>query len=149
MPFWGVAFQGFLTFSLSWTYQMPCLSQLFYVSNAFFWSMRMGRVYVGPTWRCGSLWVQAIVKVIKCLFKVNEDGKSVCGICSKVFSKSSQLRLHVNIHYFERPFRCDSCAVSFRLVFFNSLILIYIYMYMVFPTLNPPFVAIHVPSVAG
>ncbi|KAF4523486.1 hypothetical protein B566_EDAN004555 [Ephemera danica] len=45
---------------------------------------------------------------------VTEDGKSICVICNKVFSKPSQLRLHVNIHYFERPFRCDSCAVSFR-----------------------------------
>ena len=42
------------------------------------------------------------------------DGKSICSICSKQFSKPSQLRLHINIHYFERPFRCDSCAVSFR-----------------------------------
>ena len=48
------------------------------------------------------------------IFQTNEDGKSVCGICKKVFSKPSQLRLHVNIHYFERPFRCDACAVSFR-----------------------------------
>ena len=48
------------------------------------------------------------------IFQVNEDGKSVCGICKKIFSKPSQLRLHVNIHYFERPFRCESCAVSFR-----------------------------------
>ena len=48
------------------------------------------------------------------IFQVNEDGKSVCGICKKVFSKPSQLRLHVNIHYFERPFRCEACAVSFR-----------------------------------
>ncbi|CAG2107176.1 unnamed protein product, partial [Medioppia subpectinata] len=42
------------------------------------------------------------------------DGKSICSICSKQFSKPSQLRLHENIHYFERPFKCDSCAVSFR-----------------------------------
>jgi len=48
------------------------------------------------------------------IFQINEDGKSVCGICKKVFSKPSQLRLHVNIHYFERPFRCEACAVSFR-----------------------------------
>ena len=48
------------------------------------------------------------------IFQTNDEGKSVCGICSKVFSKASQLRLHVNIHYFERPFRCESCAVSFR-----------------------------------
>lgn len=39
------------------------------------------------------------------IFQTNEDGKSVCGICGKVFQKSSHLRLHVNIHYFERPFR--------------------------------------------
>lgn len=43
-----------------------------------------------------------------------EDGKCVCTICNKSFSKPSQLRLHFNIHYFERPFRCDSCAISFR-----------------------------------
>uniref|UniRef100_A0A0A9WCW1 Zinc finger protein 40 n=1 Tax=Lygus hesperus TaxID=30085 RepID=A0A0A9WCW1_LYGHE len=43
-----------------------------------------------------------------------EDGKSMCSVCNKVFNKPSQLRLHVNIHYFERPFRCESCAVSFR-----------------------------------
>ncbi|XP_012278813.1 transcription factor HIVEP3 isoform X2 [Orussus abietinus] len=45
---------------------------------------------------------------------VTDDGRSVCGICNKVFIKPSQLRLHINIHYFERPFRCESCAVSFR-----------------------------------
>lgn len=43
-----------------------------------------------------------------------EEGKCVCRICNKIFAKSSHLRLHVNIHYFERPFRCDNCAVSFR-----------------------------------
>ncbi|XP_043262762.1 uncharacterized protein LOC122403346 isoform X1 [Colletes gigas] len=47
-------------------------------------------------------------------YSVTEDGRSVCGICNKVFNKPSQLRLHINIHYFERPFRCESCAVSFR-----------------------------------
>ncbi|CAH0753469.1 unnamed protein product [Bemisia tabaci] len=45
---------------------------------------------------------------------VLEDGRSMCVICNKIFSKPSQLRLHLNIHYFERPFRCESCAVSFR-----------------------------------
>ena len=136
--FSGVLFQGLLTFSLSWTYQMPCLSQLFYVSNAFF--SQWGRAELVLDLLEGVvLWVQAIVKVIKCLFQVNEDGKSVCGICSKVFSKSSQLRLHVNIHYFERPFRCDSCAVSFRLIFFQlPYPYLYIYIYG-FPYFKPPF----------
>ncbi|XP_049810817.1 uncharacterized protein LOC126253464 [Schistocerca nitens] len=45
---------------------------------------------------------------------ITDDGRSMCSICNKIFSKPSQLRLHVNIHYFERPFRCESCAVSFR-----------------------------------
>ncbi|XP_065207074.1 serine-rich adhesin for platelets isoform X2 [Planococcus citri] len=48
------------------------------------------------------------------LTNVLEDGRSKCAICNKIFSKQSQLRLHVNIHYFEQPFRCESCAVSFR-----------------------------------
>lgn len=47
-------------------------------------------------------------------YSVTEDGKTVCVICNKVFSKPSQLRLHLNIHYFERPYRCENCAVSFR-----------------------------------
>jgi len=47
-------------------------------------------------------------------YSVTEDGRSVCGICNKVFSKPSQLRLHLNIHYFERPYKCENCAVSFR-----------------------------------
>lgn len=41
-----------------------------------------------------------------------EEGR--CGICHKSFARASQLRMHVNIHYFERPFRCEACAVSFR-----------------------------------
>ncbi|KAK9745285.1 Zinc finger, C2H2 type [Popillia japonica] len=42
-----------------------------------------------------------------------EENKS-CTICSKSFCKPSQLKLHMNIHYLERPYRCDSCSVSFR-----------------------------------
>lgn len=59
-----------------------------------------------------------------------EENRS-CTVCSKNFSKPSQLRykiflnlvlttnlynfrLHMNIHYIERPFRCDPCSVSFR-----------------------------------
>jgi hypothetical protein len=35
------------------------------------------------------------------IFQRNSDGKPKCGVCGKVFQKSSHLRLHVNIHYFE------------------------------------------------
>lgn len=35
-------------------------------------------------------------------------------VCDKVFNKPSQLQLHINIHYFEQPFRCESCKESFR-----------------------------------
>ncbi|KRT86100.1 zinc finger protein, partial [Oryctes borbonicus] len=42
-----------------------------------------------------------------------EENKS-CTICFKSFCKPSQLKLHMNIHYLERPYRCDSCSVSFR-----------------------------------
>ncbi|KAL3287754.1 hypothetical protein HHI36_002218 [Cryptolaemus montrouzieri] len=45
---------------------------------------------------------------------VKPEGSKSCSICSKSFSKPSQLRLHMNVHYLERPFRCDSCSVSFR-----------------------------------
>ncbi|XP_025412771.1 gastrula zinc finger protein xFG20-1-like isoform X3 [Sipha flava] len=43
-----------------------------------------------------------------------EDGRSKCMVCDKVFNKPSQLQLHINIHYFEQPFRCESCKESFR-----------------------------------
>ena len=48
------------------------------------------------------------------IIQTRDDRKSEWGICKKVFSKASQLRLHANIHYKERPFRCEDCAVSFR-----------------------------------
>ncbi|XP_042230982.1 uncharacterized protein LOC121872325 isoform X3 [Homarus americanus] len=44
----------------------------------------------------------------------NDDGKCKCSICHKEFNRQAQLSLHMNIHYMERPYRCDSCAVSFR-----------------------------------
>lgn len=43
-----------------------------------------------------------------------EDGRSVCEVCSKSFQKPSQLKLHMNIHYLERKYRCEPCGVSFR-----------------------------------
>lgn len=46
--------------------------------------------------------------------RIQEDGRPVCTICSKTFQKSSQLRIHINIHYMERKYRCEPCAVSFR-----------------------------------
>lgn len=45
---------------------------------------------------------------------VKPEGNKSCAICAKSFSKPSQLRLHMNVHYLERPFRCESCSVSFR-----------------------------------
>lgn len=42
------------------------------------------------------------------------EGKCVCTLCNEVFPKPSALKLHVYAHYIERPYRCNSCAVSFR-----------------------------------
>ncbi|KAA0203171.1 hypothetical protein HAZT_HAZT003767 [Hyalella azteca] len=46
-----------------------------------------------------------------------EDGRCRCYICHKEFARSSQLALHLNIHYMERRFRCESCAVNMNLTF--------------------------------
>lgn len=46
--------------------------------------------------------------------KLMEDGRRVCDFCNKTFTKPSQLKIHLNIHYMERPYRCSACAVSFR-----------------------------------
>lgn len=43
-----------------------------------------------------------------------DDGRSFCELCKKTFQKPSQLKLHMNIHYLERKFRCEPCGVSFR-----------------------------------
>lgn len=55
-----------------------------------------------------------VLKTVLFDFSMTEDTRNVCSICNKVFNKPSQLRLHINIHYFERPFRCESCGTSFR-----------------------------------
>lgn len=46
--------------------------------------------------------------------KLMEDGRRVCDFCNKTFTKPSQLKIHLNIHYMERPYKCSACAVSFR-----------------------------------
>lgn len=44
----------------------------------------------------------------------DDTGRPICVVCRKVFQKASQLRIHMNIHYMERKYRCEPCAVSFR-----------------------------------
>ena len=41
-------------------------------------------------------------------------GKFMCNNCKKDFPTNTLLHLHSKIHIFERPYRCDACAVSFR-----------------------------------
>lgn len=45
-----------------------------------------------------------------------DDGPLRCTLCSSSFLKSSQLKMHMNIHYMspEQKFHCDSCGKSFR-----------------------------------
>ena len=47
-------------------------------------------------------------------FTKTKEGKFLCGVCSTIFSKASQLRLHLNIHYMERKYKCEDCKTSFR-----------------------------------
>lgn len=71
--------------------------------------------FVAPLSSTSSLAVSASSSAsAQAAYRLTDDGKTACSICNKVFTKPSQLRLHINIHYFERPFRCDACAVSFR-----------------------------------
>ena len=42
------------------------------------------------------------------------SGKYVCSVCKTNFPNNAVLNIHSKIHYFERPYRCDACAVSFR-----------------------------------
>jgi human immunodeficiency virus type I enhancer-binding protein len=44
----------------------------------------------------------------------DDAGRPVCVNCKKVFQKPGQLRIHMNIHYMERKYRCEACGVSFR-----------------------------------
>lgn len=44
----------------------------------------------------------------------DDSGRPVCVVCRKTFQKASQLKIHMNIHYMERKYRCEACSVSFR-----------------------------------
>ncbi|XP_058466197.1 transcription factor HIVEP3 isoform X2 [Malaya genurostris] len=43
-----------------------------------------------------------------------DGGRPVCEVCNKRFLKISQLKIHMNIHYMERKYRCEPCGTSFR-----------------------------------
>ncbi|XP_058836700.1 uncharacterized protein LOC131693138 isoform X2 [Topomyia yanbarensis] len=43
-----------------------------------------------------------------------DGGRPVCDVCNKRFLKTSQLKIHMNIHYMERKYRCEPCGTSFR-----------------------------------
>jgi hypothetical protein len=44
----------------------------------------------------------------------SSGGRFICNVCKKDFPTNILLHLHAKIHLFERPYRCDACAVSFR-----------------------------------
>ncbi|XP_021360307.1 uncharacterized protein LOC110454878 isoform X2 [Mizuhopecten yessoensis] len=44
----------------------------------------------------------------------SRGGKFVCDICMKAFQENQQLVLHRNIHFIEKPFKCDTCHLAFK-----------------------------------
>lgn len=44
----------------------------------------------------------------------DDSGRPVCVVCSKDFQKASQLKIHMNIHFMERKYRCEPCGMGFR-----------------------------------
>lgn len=44
----------------------------------------------------------------------DDSGRPMCVVCRKTFQRASQLKIHMNIHFMERKFRCEACSVSFR-----------------------------------
>lgn len=44
----------------------------------------------------------------------DDSGRPMCVVCRKPFQRASQLKLHMNIHFMERKFRCEACSISFR-----------------------------------
>ncbi|OXU20359.1 hypothetical protein TSAR_011434 [Trichomalopsis sarcophagae] len=57
---------------------------------------------------------QPTVHNVNNYISISEDAPSVCKICNKVFKEASKLRTHMPIHFVGRPFRCESCKISFR-----------------------------------
>ncbi|KAI9140824.1 hypothetical protein BKA69DRAFT_1125384 [Paraphysoderma sedebokerense] len=45
--------------------------------------------------------------------KKSSYGRHMCGVCTKMFSTSSNLRTHMKIHSNEKPFKCGICGHEF------------------------------------
>ncbi|XP_044015284.1 metacaspase-3-like isoform X2 [Aphidius gifuensis] len=43
-----------------------------------------------------------------------KDGRWICKICSKDFREYSQFKNHMNIHYYEHPYKCEICSLAFK-----------------------------------
>ncbi|XP_016844517.1 uncharacterized protein LOC107981986 [Nasonia vitripennis] len=93
--------------------QEPCASREIVVAVTEFKSESSFNTSRSEMLREGETF-QPTVHNVNNYISISEDAPSVCKICNKVFKEASKLRTHMPIHFVGRPFRCESCKISFR-----------------------------------